>query len=63
MLGMTIKYSLNEAFVARVVQFPGRALNQAARCIIDCTARSSTDGSHEDTSAFLRSDHVHSRQT
>lgn len=63
MLGTRIKYSLNEAFVARVVQFPGRALNQAARCIIDCTSRSGTDRSHEDTSTFLRSDHVHSRQT
>jgi len=55
---MTLRYSLKEIFIARVVHCPGPALEQAARCIIDCTALTSAGGSHEHNSAFLRSDYV-----
>jgi hypothetical protein len=56
--GMTQRYSLKEIFIVRVVQCPGPGLEQAARCIIDCTALTSAGGNHEHTSAFLRSDYV-----
>jgi hypothetical protein len=55
---MTVRYSLKEIFIVRVVHCPGPALEQAARCIIDCTALASAGGSHEHASAFLRSDYV-----
>ena len=61
---MTQRYNLKEIFIVRVVHCPGSALEQAARCIIDCTALTSAGGSHEHTSAFLRSAYlqVHSPQ-
>ena len=58
MFGTTQRYSLKEIFIVRVVHCPGPGLEQAARCIIDCTALTSAGGSHEHTSAFLRSDYV-----
>jgi hypothetical protein len=55
---MMYRYSLKEIFIVRIVHCPGPGLEQAARCIIDCTALTSAGGSHEHTSAFLRSDYV-----